>query len=65
MFQLVPYDVPWGSHYYKYKVGSLPGPGGTCVFLRTPTPVDKRRTVQACTTCRERKAKVSSHLWYS
>ncbi|KAK7685103.1 hypothetical protein QCA50_011940 [Cerrena zonata] len=59
MFQLVPYDVPWGSQYYRYKVGSLPGPGGSCVFLRTPTPVDKRRTVQACTTCRERKAKCS------
>ncbi|CAL1708362.1 unnamed protein product [Somion occarium] len=59
MWQLVPYDIPWGHDYYRYKVGCLPGPGGACIFLRTPTPVEKRRTTQACVTCRERKAKCS------
>ncbi|KAI0826325.1 hypothetical protein BC629DRAFT_71433 [Irpex lacteus] len=57
-WNLIPYDVPWGSDYYAYKAGSLPGPEGDCLFLRSPTPVDKRRTVRACEKCRERKAKV-------
>lgn len=58
-WNLVPYDVPWGQDYYQYKQGTLPGPDGACLFLRSPTPVEKRRTLQACKMCRERKAKVS------
>ena len=57
-WNLIPYDVPWGSDYFAYKEGSLPGPEGDCLFLRSPTPVDKKRTVRACEKCRERKAKV-------
>ncbi|KAI0088929.1 hypothetical protein BDY19DRAFT_1057083, partial [Irpex rosettiformis] len=56
-WNLIPYDVPWGPDYFAYKEGSLPGPEGDCLFLRSPTPVDKRRTVRACEKCRERKAK--------
>lgn len=59
-WNLVPYDIPWGSDYYQYKDGTLPGPDGSCLFLRSPTPVEKRRTLQACKMCRERKAKVSA-----
>ncbi|KAJ3491166.1 hypothetical protein NLI96_g898 [Meripilus lineatus] len=58
-WELVPYDVPWGSEYYRYKAGTLPGPEGKCLFLRSPTPVEKRRAPQACRMCRERKAKCS------
>ncbi|THH27527.1 hypothetical protein EUX98_g6671 [Antrodiella citrinella] len=58
-WNLVPYDVPWGQDYYQYKQGTLPGPDGACLFLRSPTPVEKRRTLQACKMCRERKAKCS------
>ncbi|KAH8089899.1 hypothetical protein BXZ70DRAFT_495926 [Cristinia sonorae] len=58
-WNLVPYDVPWGQDYYQYNQGTLPGPAGTCLFLRSPTPVEKRRTVQACKMCRDRKAKCS------
>lgn len=59
-WELVPYDVPWGSEYYHYKAGTLPGPDGKCLFLRSPTPIEKRRAPQACRMCRERKAKVRS-----
>ncbi|TCD71030.1 hypothetical protein EIP91_000529 [Steccherinum ochraceum] len=58
-WNLVPYDVPWGQDYFNYKQGTLPGPDGKCLFLRSPTPVEKRRTSQACKMCRERKAKCS------
>ncbi|KAI0341320.1 hypothetical protein BDW22DRAFT_1358809 [Trametopsis cervina] len=58
-WNLIPYDVPWGQDYFAYKAGSLPGPEGDCLFLRSPTPVEKRRTVRACEKCRERKAKCS------
>ncbi|KAI0695036.1 hypothetical protein BC835DRAFT_986263 [Cytidiella melzeri] len=58
-WNLIPYDVPWGPDYYAYQVGSLPGPDGACLLLRSPTPLDKRRTVRACEKCRERKAKCS------
>ncbi|KAI0784046.1 hypothetical protein C8Q75DRAFT_810392 [Abortiporus biennis] len=58
-WNLIPYDVPWGADYYNYKAGQLPGPDGQCLFLRSPTPVEKRRTAQACKSCRERKAKCS------
>ena len=57
-WELVPYDVPWGSEYYHYKDGTLPGPDEKCLFLRSPMPLEKRRAPQACRMCRERKAKV-------
>ena len=55
---LIPYDVPWGDDFVDYQAGKLPGPEGNCLFLRSPTPVEKRRAAQACQLCRERKAKV-------
>lgn len=58
LWNLVPYDVPWGQDYFAYKAGRLPGPDGDCLFLRSPTPIEKKRTVRACEKCRERKAKV-------
>jgi hypothetical protein len=57
-WNLIPYNVPWGSDYYAYKSGTLPGPGGKSIFLRSPTPLKNQRTSQACKKCRERKAKV-------
>lgn len=59
LWNLIPYDVPWGPDYFAYRAGRLPGPGGDCLFLRSPTPIEKRRTVRACEKCRERKAKVN------
>lgn len=64
LWNLIPYDVPWGPDYFAYKAGRLPGPDGDCLFLRSPTPVEKRRTVRACEKCRERKAKVSIVLFF-
>ncbi|KAF7797689.1 hypothetical protein EIP86_011074 [Pleurotus ostreatoroseus] len=58
-WQLIPYDVPWGADFLDYAAGTLPGPEGACLFLRSPTPVEKRRAAQACAACRERKAKCS------
>ncbi|TDL21988.1 hypothetical protein BD410DRAFT_803810 [Rickenella mellea] len=59
-WNLVPYNIPWGSAYFGYKSGTLPGPlGSQCVFLRSPTPLKNQRTGQACEKCRERKAKCS------
>ncbi|KAI0938304.1 hypothetical protein AcV5_000011 [Taiwanofungus camphoratus] len=58
-WNLIPYNVPWGSEYHQYQAGTLPGPDGTCIFLRSPTPLKNRRTVKACNKCRERKAKCS------
>lgn len=58
-WNLVAYHVPWGPGYEGYERGTLPGPEGTCVFLRSPTPLKRQRTTQACDSCRERKAKVS------
>ena len=57
-WNLIPYNVPWGNNYHNYEYGTLPGPEGACVFLRSPTPVKNQRTSQACKKCRERKAKV-------
>ncbi len=57
-WNLIPYDVRWGSEYYGYRAGTLPGPGGTCIFLCSPTPLEKRRVDKACNKCRKRKAKV-------
>ena len=57
-WNLIPYDVPWGSEYYHYHAGTLPGPDGACIFLRSPTPLKNRRTQKACNKCRQRKAKV-------
>lgn len=57
-WNLVPYNIPWGPSYHGYKSGSLPGPEGKCIFLRSPTPLKNQRTGQACEKCRERKAKV-------
>jgi len=57
-WSLVPYNVPWGSSYCGYKKGTLPGPDGKAIFLRSPTPLKNQRTGQACERCRERKAKV-------
>ncbi|KAI0765487.1 hypothetical protein C8Q74DRAFT_1371277 [Fomes fomentarius] len=58
-WNLIPYDVPWGPEYYHYRAGTLPGPDGTCIFLRSPTPLKNRRTQKACNKCRQRKAKCS------
>ncbi|KAI0777822.1 hypothetical protein BD413DRAFT_189868 [Trametes elegans] len=58
-WHLIPYDVPWGHEYYRYKAGTLPGPEGACIFLRSPTPLKNRRTQKACNKCRQRKAKCS------
>jgi hypothetical protein len=58
-WNLIPYNVPWGNNYRNYEYGTLPGPEGACIFLRSPTPVKNQRTSQACKKCRERKAKVS------
>ncbi|KAI0366092.1 hypothetical protein BV20DRAFT_953067 [Pilatotrama ljubarskyi] len=58
-WNLIPYDVPWGPEYYHYKAGTLPGPDGACIFLRSPTPLKNRRTQKACNKCRQRKAKCS------
>ena len=58
VWELIPYDISWGPAYYGYKEGSLPGPDGPCIFLRSPTPLKYQRTGQACEKCRERKAKV-------
>ena len=57
-WNLIPYNVPWGNNYHNYEYGTLPGPEGACIFLRSPTPVKNQRTSQACKKCRERKAKV-------
>jgi hypothetical protein len=57
-WNLIPYNVPWGNNYHNYEYGTLPGPQGACIFLRSPTPVKNQRTSQACQKCRERKAKV-------
>ena len=62
-WNLVPYHIPWGSHYHGYKAGTLPGPDGKCIFLRSPTPLKNQRTGQACEKCRERKAKVFSETY--
>jgi len=59
-WNLIPYNVPWGHNYHNYEYGTLPGPEGACIFLRSPTPVKSQRTSQACKKCRERKAKVRS-----
>ena len=59
-WNLIPYNVPWGNNYHNYEYGTLPGPEGACIFLRSPTPVKNHRTSQACKKCRERKAKVRS-----
>lgn len=61
-WNLVPYHISWGSFYHGYKAGTLPGPDGKCIFLRSPTPLKNQRTGQACEKCRERKAKVSITL---
>ncbi|KAI0634664.1 hypothetical protein C8Q77DRAFT_1216753 [Trametes polyzona] len=58
-WNLIPYDVPWGPEYYHYRTGTLPGPDGACLFLRSPTPLKNRRTQKACNKCRQRKAKCS------
>lgn len=58
VWDLRPYDISWGNSYYGYKSGTLPGPDGTCLFLRSPIPLKYQRTGQACEKCRERKAKV-------
>ena len=43
-WNLIPCDVPWGPEYYHYRAGTLPGPDGQCIFLRSPTPLKNRRT---------------------
>ncbi|KAH9932394.1 uncharacterized protein B0H18DRAFT_55766 [Fomitopsis serialis] len=58
-WNLIPYHVPWGNEYCDYTPGTLPGPDGQCFFLRSPTPLKYKRTVRACTKCRDRKAKCS------
>ncbi|KAL5514506.1 hypothetical protein ACEPAG_2595 [Sanghuangporus baumii] len=59
VWDLIPYDISWGPTYYGYREGTLPGPEGNCIFLRSPTPLKYQRTGQACEKCRERKAKCS------
>ena len=63
-WNLIPYDVPWGPEYYHYRAGTLPGPEGACIFLRSPTPLKNRRTQKACNKCRQRKAKVRHTTLY-
>ena len=65
VWDLVPYNVPWGPSYVGYKLGSLPGPEGAALFLRSPTPLRFKRTEQACDRCRERKAKVSGTVFFA
>lgn len=65
VWDLIPYDVPWGYKYENYRLGALPGPDGDSVFLRSPIldPIEelrRQRTVEACKNCRERHAKVRS-----
>ena len=60
-WNLIPYHVAWGPEYEEYRAGTLPGPEGDCIFLRSPTPLKNQRAVEACKKCRERKAKVSPH----
>lgn len=57
-WNLIPYHVPWGNEYYDYTPGMLPGPDGQCFFYRSPTPLKFKRTMRACSKCRDRKAKV-------
>ncbi|KAI0318371.1 hypothetical protein OF83DRAFT_1082944 [Amylostereum chailletii] len=56
-WNLVPYHISWGHEYQEYRAGTLPGPEGDCIFLRSPTPLKNQRTTEACKKCRERKAK--------
>ncbi|KAA1477746.1 hypothetical protein DENSPDRAFT_844943 [Dentipellis sp. KUC8613] len=57
-WNLVPYNISWGPEYEDYRAGVLPGPHGErCIFLRSPTPLQKQRAAEACQRCRERKAK--------
>ena len=58
LWNLRPYDVPWGDCYFDYQPGMLPGHDGMCLILRSPTPIEQRRTAVACKHCRQRKAKV-------
>ncbi|KAI0052009.1 hypothetical protein FA95DRAFT_109350 [Auriscalpium vulgare] len=58
-WNLVPYHVSWGHEYEEYRAGTLPGPHGECIFLRSPTPLKNQRASEACKKCRERKAKCS------
>lgn len=60
VWNLIPYDISWGPAYHGYRQGTLPGPDGRCLFLRSPTPLKYQRTGQACEKCRERKAKVTA-----
>ena len=60
-WNLIPYHVAWGPEYEEYRAGTLPGPEGDCIFLRSPTPLKNQRAVEACKKCRERKAKVGPH----
>lgn len=69
-WNLIPYHVSWGHEYEEYRAGTLPGPEGNCIFLRSPTPLKNQRATEACKKCRERKAKVrffscsaSSHFY--
>ncbi|KAI0058511.1 hypothetical protein BV25DRAFT_1221552 [Artomyces pyxidatus] len=57
-WNLIPYHVSWGHEYEEYRAGTLPGPDGDCIFLRSPTPLRNQRASEACKKCRERKAKV-------
>lgn len=61
-WNLVAYHIPWGPGYEGYEAGTLPGPDGACIFLRSPTPLKRQRTSQACDKCRERKAKVKAFI---
>ncbi|THH13595.1 hypothetical protein EW146_g6643 [Bondarzewia mesenterica] len=58
-WNLIPYHVSWGHEYEEYRAGTLPGPEGDCIFLRSPTPLKNQRATEACKKCRERKAKCS------
>ncbi len=76
LWNLIPYNVPWSHEYFTYGVGIFPRPEGHCLFLRSPTPVERKRTLEACPRCREVKKKVyitsfsccwAAHpeVWYS
>ncbi|KAI0059022.1 hypothetical protein BV25DRAFT_1918922 [Artomyces pyxidatus] len=56
-WNLIPCRVSWAHEYEEYRGGTLPGPDGDCVFLRSPTPLKNQRASEACKKCRERKTK--------
>lgn len=66
MWELVPYSLPFvASQGNGVVIGAASGsaaetsPAGAPLFLRSPTPTKRQRTILACDNCRKKKAKVS------